>query len=209
MRDDCMQIRKIIFIFALMISALPHRVQGIQLIAEYISTDGVDGVEKIARNVVNFCVPKPEELVPVIPNKTYVEIPTPKIPDVIEKNIGITCQGLVRTSIAILATVYRFNEIRAGKVKGSRKQISTQGAVIQVAKEWAYEIVKDQIIDKTRALLDHYKCIPAFLQDTPENRAKSLLVKIPRYLINKGIDTGLDVAVDCGYQLIVKAVTGK
>jgi hypothetical protein len=204
-----MQIRKIIFAYALMMSVISSNINSIELIAEYVSTERQDEgpLAEALKKVVNFCLPKPEELVPLVPNKTYLEIPTPKIPDIIEKNLCITRQGLVRTGIAALATIYRFNKIRKGILK--RNKVSAKTAIVQVSKEWAYDIAKAQVVDKMRALLEHYKCMPAFLRDTPENRAKSLLVKIPCCLINKGIDAGLDFTADCLYELAVKAVTGK
>jgi|GEM_PF-6940543 len=204
-----MQIRKIIFACVLMMQVVSN-IYSIELVAEYFSTENCNGdpVEKICRTAVSFCLPKPEELVLVVPNKTYLEIPTPKISGVIEKNICITSQGLARTTLAVLATIQRFHAIKK-KGKGKVKKPSSEFAVKEIAKEWAYDIAKSHAVDKMRALLEHYKCIPAFLQDTSENRAKSLLVKIPCYLINKGIDVGLDFTADRLYELAVKAVTGK
>ena len=226
-----MQMRKIAFILVVLANIVPSNSFAIRLIGEFVTTQKnlmineetttlvqeKSNRELAAANVVNFLIPKPEELVSLIPNKTLTEIQIPKIPHITEKDIPITIttRGLARTVIGGLATVRKaydknfiaeivnkkYGHYDLTKTSSIEKKQIGREVNKEIAKQWAYDIIKSHVVDKIYTFLEQKKYIPDFPQDTPEDKAKSLLMQ---YWIRQGIDMGLDMTANYFLKFVPK-----
>ena len=220
-----MQIRKITFIFVLLVNMLPSSLFAIRLIGEWLTTQkslapvsvaqvsgiaSVSSVEQkvemvqpkndtelVVANVVNFVVPKFEELVSLFPDKTIKEIQITNVP-----NISITAQGLTKLGLGTLATVkkaydknfkaelvnkkyghYDFDKLSVAEQEEINKEVNKQ-----ITKQWVYDIMKSHCVDRIYLFLEQKKWIP-----TSENKAEAFLL---RYWIKQGLDMGIDTTTD-------------